>query len=191
MNNKMNLVLENEGNAHILYSYGGMENYLNRVLVYIQDGIAAGEYVVLIENSRLYPMIQQELSTQLTEDEMKLLHFVNSIDFYYSSGSYHPPAIAEYFTKTIQPYLGNKISFRAWAHVEWATMEEPLHLIEDLEKIVDEAVNELSLTLICAYNGDKMPDYVKTFLLETHQYLLLEDDFIVSEQYQPANNLVK
>jgi hypothetical protein len=65
-------------------------------------------------------------------------------------------------------------------------MKDPLHLIEDFEKIVDEAVNQLSFPLICAYKGERMPEYLKTILLETHPYILVEDDFIVSEQYRPA-----
>jgi hypothetical protein len=118
---------------------------------------------------------------------MKLVHRINNFDFYYSSGSYHPPSIENYFNKMIQPYVENKISFRSWAHVEWATMQDPLHLIEDFEKIVDEAVNQLSFPLICAYKGERMPEYLKTILLETHPYILVEDDFIVSEQYRSSN----
>ena len=183
---KMQELFENQEDTHlhILYKYKGIENYIIQILKYIEDGIAAGDYVILIENSRLYPIIQKELSTRLTKDQRKLIHYVNSLDFYWSSGSYHPPSIADYFTKTIQPYVDNEISFRAWAHVEWATMEEPLHLIKDLEEIVDEAVNLLSFPLICAYEGEKMPDYLKTSLMETHPYVLLEDDFIASDQYQ-------
>ncbi|MDO7485051.1 hypothetical protein Q5O89_01985 [Peribacillus frigoritolerans] len=56
----------------------------------------------------------------------------------------------EYFNKTVQPYVENKISFRSWAHVEWATLEEPLHIIEEFERTVDKAVNLLSFPLICA-----------------------------------------
>ena len=63
-------------------------------------------------------------------------------------------------------------------------MKEPLHLIEDFEKIVDEAVNTLSFPLICAYEGEKMPDFLRTILMETHPYVLFEDDLIISEQYQ-------
>ncbi|WP_227431880.1 MULTISPECIES: hypothetical protein [Bacillaceae] len=63
-------------------------------------------------------------------------------------------------------------------------MTEPLHLIKELEKIIDEAVMLLSFPLICAYDGEKMPDYLQTLLLETHPYGLLEDEFIISEQYQ-------
>ncbi|WP_342538830.1 MEDS domain-containing protein [Sporosarcina sp. FSL K6-1540] len=189
MKRKMNQLFEDEknGHLHVLYKYNGIENYIIQVLSYVQDGIAAGDYVILIENSRLYPIIRKELSTRLTKDQMEFIHYVNSLEFYWSSGSYHPPSIADYFSKTIQPYVENKISFRAWAHVEWATMEEPLHLIKDLEVIVDEAVNLLSFPLICAYEGNKMPDYLKTSLMETHPYVLLEDDFIVSEEYQSSN----
>lgn len=191
MKSKLNQLFEDQKNVHlhVLYKYNGMENYIIQVLDYIQDGIAAGDYVILIENSRLYPIIQKELSTHLTKEQMGFIYYVNvnSMNFYYSSGSYHPPSIADYFSKTIQPYIEDKISFRAWAHVEWATMEEPLHIIEDLEKIVDEAVNLLPFSLICAYEGNKMPDYLKTILMETHPYVLLEDDLFVSDQYQPSN----
>jgi len=188
-NSKMIQMFEDEarGHLHVLYKYNGMENYIKQILNYIQDGIAAGDYVILIENSRLYPIIQKELSSRLSKDQMEFIHYVNSLEFYWSSGSYHPPSIADYFSKTIQPYVENKITFRAWAHVEWATMEEPLHLIKDLEEIVDEAVNLLAFPLICAYEGNKMPEFLKTSLMETHPYVLLEDDFIVSDQYQSSN----
>lgn len=187
MKSKMNQLFEDQRNVHVLYSYKDIESYIEQVLDFIEVGIAAGDYVILIENVRLFPIIKKELSTRLTKEQMELLHFVNSFDFYFSSGSYHPPAIAEYFNKTVQPYAENKISFRSWAHVEWATMEEPLHLIEDFEKIVDEAVNTLAFPLICAYKGERMPEYIKMILLETHPYILVEDELIISEQYQPSN----
>lgn len=186
LKSKMNQLFEDQKNVHVLYSYNEMENYIKQVLSYIQDGIMAGDYVILVENDRIYPIIHKELSTRLTKDQMKLLHFVNNFDFYCSSGSYHPPAIEEYFNKTVQPYVDNKISFRSWAHVEWATLEEPLHIIEEFERTVDKAVNLLSFPLICAYKGERMPDYLKTILLETHPYVLKDDDIIICEQYLPS-----
>lgn len=183
LKSKMNQLFEDQKNVHVLYSYNEMENYIKQVLSYIQDGIMAGDYVILVENDRIYPIIHKELSTRLTKEQMKLLHFVNNFDFYCSSGSYHPPAIEEYFNKTVQPYVENKISFRSWAHVEWATLEEPLHIIEEFERTVDKAVNLLSFPLICAYKGDRMPEYLKTILLETHPYVLEDDDITICEQY--------
>lgn len=64
-------------------------------------------------------------------------------------------------------------------------MKDPLHIIEDLERVIDKAVNLLSFPLICAYQGERMPDYLETILMETHPYVLKKDDFIVSDQYQP------
>jgi hypothetical protein len=186
LKSKMNQLFEDQKNVHVLYSYNEMENYIKQVLSYIQDGIMAGDYVILVENDRIYPLIHKELSTRLTKDQMKLLHFVNNFDFYCSSGSYHPPAIEEYFNKTVQPYVENKISFRSWAHVEWATLEEPLHIIEEFERTVDKAVNLLSFPLICAYKGERMPEYLKTILLETHPYVLEDDDITICEQYLPS-----
>lgn len=185
LKSKMNQLFEDQKNVHVLYSYNEMENYIKQVLSYIQDGIMAGDYVILVENDRIYPIIHKEL-TRLTKDQMKLLHFVNNFDFYCSSGSYHPPAIEEYFNKTVQPYVENKISFRSWAHVEWATLEEPLHIIEEFERTVDKAVNLLSFPLICAYKGERMPEYLKTILLETHPYVLEDDDITICEQYLPS-----
>jgi len=191
MKSKLNQLYENQKDAHlhVLYKYNGVENYIQQVLGYIQDGIAAGDYVILIENAHLYPIIQKELDTHLTKEQMAFIHYVNSLDFYWSSGSYHPPSIVDYFSKTIQPYIDKKMSFRAWAHVEWATMEEPLHLIKDLEETVDEAVNLLSFPLICAYDTNKMPEFLKNNLMETHPYILLEDDLIVSKQYKRSNEV--
>lgn len=182
----MNQLCADQRSVHVLYSYNEMKNYIEQAVSYIQEGVTVGDYILFIENERIYSLIHQELSTLLTKDQMAFVHHVNNFDFYYSSGSYHPPAIVDYFNKTVQKYVENKIPFRSWAHVEWASMKDPLHIIKDLEKVIDKAVNLLSFPLICAYQGEKMPDYLKTILMETHPYVLMEDDFIVSEQYQPV-----
>lgn len=182
----MNQLFEDQRSVHVLYSYNEMKNYIEQAVSYIQDGIAAGDYILFIENERIYSLIHKELSSLLTEEQMAFVHHVNNFDFYYSSGSYHPPAIVDYFNKTVQRYVENKSPFRSWAHVEWTSMKDPLHIIEDLERVIDKAVNLLSFPLICAYKGEKMPDYLETILMETHPYVLMEDDFIASEQYQPS-----
>lgn len=189
MKSRMNQLFEDQRNVHVLYSYNEMKDYIEQVVNYIQAGILAGDYVILIENERVYHNIQNELKTRLTKEQLKFVHHVNNFDFYYSSGSYHPPAIVDYFNKTIQPYIENNNTFRSWAHVEWASMKEPLHIIEDLERVIDEAVNLLSFPLICAYEAERMPDYLKKILMETHPYVLIEDDVIVSEQYQLLNEV--
>lgn len=86
-------------------------------------------------------------------------------------------------------FVENKISFHAWAHIQWASMVERLHLIKDLEEIVVGAVKSLSFPLICTYKGEKMPDFLKNNLMETHPYVLLDDDFINIKQYYSSKTL--
>ncbi|WP_078082391.1 MEDS domain-containing protein [Priestia megaterium] len=188
LKSKMSQLFAEQKSVHILYSYDQQEKYIQQAVSYIQEGILAGDCILLIENDRLYPFIYNHLKALLTTDQMKMIHRINNFDFYYSSGSYHPPAILAYFNKSVQPYLDNKLSFRSWAHVEWSTMEDPLHLIEDFERIVDHAVNQLSFPLICAYKGERMPEYLQTILMKTHPYVLMEGDLITSEQYRPLTD---
>lgn len=183
MEHKKRLFFEGKEKLHVLFFYTGMRNYMEEVIHFIQAGIEAGEYVILVENERNFNSIYEKIKSKITSAQMKQLHYINSLDFYFSSGGYHPPAITEYFNKTIQPYVDNDISFRSWAHVEWATMEEPYHLIGDFERIVDIAVNQISFPLICAYGELKMPHFLTELLLETHPYILKEDKLILSNQY--------
>jgi MEDS: MEthanogen/methylotroph, DcmR Sensory domain len=160
---------------HVLYSYNGLKNYVEQAVSYIHDGIVAGDYVIFIENDRFFPIIQKELEEVLSKEQMERVKWINNFDFYYSSGSYHPPAIKNYFNQVVEPYIVHKTPFRSWAHVEWTTMQDPFHLIEDFEKIVDEAVHQLSFPLICAYEGKQMPAYLEQILMDTHPYVLMED----------------
>ncbi|WP_226683218.1 MEDS domain-containing protein [Sutcliffiella horikoshii] len=184
MKSRMNDLFKEQRDIHILYSYNGKEQYLEKLIDFVQSGVIAGDYVILIENQRIYKTLHQILITRLSEEQMKLVQWVNNFDFYFSSGSYHPPAIYNYFVKTVQNLVDDKLPFRSWAHVEWATMEGPLHIIEDLERIVDKAVNELDFPLVCAYERTKMPKYLRKILLETHPYILVEDELVVSEVYK-------
>ncbi|WP_317937176.1 MEDS domain-containing protein [Sporosarcina aquimarina] len=181
-NSKLKTLLEEE-HAHILYTYEEESAYLQQVLTYIEEGIACGEVVLLVENERNYQMILHTLKSRLTNEQMQQLHYVNSIQFYLSSGSYFPPAIEAHFTKTVQQYVETKRPFRSWAHVEWSTLNGPTQLIEQFERIVDEAVHKLPFSLICAYNSHLIPSELYAMLLQTHPYLLNASDLCKSEQY--------
>ena len=180
----MNLLLESQRNVHVLYAFDSTENYVQQLLNYIDEGIHAGDYILVVENERMTRELKPHLEKRYTEKQREMVHFVNSLHFYWSSGSYHPPAIHEYFTKTVAPYIENKLSFRSWAHVEWESVKEPLFLIEDFEKMADRAVNEYAFPLICAYEKQRMPHHLTESLMRTHPYVLLEDDLVASNQYQ-------
>ncbi|WP_251047446.1 hypothetical protein [Planococcus sp. ISL-110] len=44
-------------------------------------------------------------------------------------------------------------------------------------------MKELQFSLICVYASQSMSEAIKTMLLETHPYILVEDDVIVSALY--------
>lgn len=184
MKSKIHQLFEHKRNAHVLFPYKDAESYIERVLAFIEDGLGSGDHMLLIENERISAALNRKLRARYSADQMARIHFINSLNFYMSSGSYHPPSIHAYFTKTVAPFLEQGQAFRSWAHVEWESMTEPLFLIEDFERIVDNAVDEFSFPLICAYSKNKMPDHLRTMLMETHPYILMEDDFMLSNEYR-------
>lgn len=173
----------NQKNAHILYTYHDHIMYIEQVVTYIAEGMAKGEVVLLVENERDYQIIKKELNDRVSKEQMELLHYVNSLHFYLSSGSYYPPAIETYFTNVVQQFVASNTVFRSWAHVEWETLKAPAHLVEQFERIVDEAVQELPFSLICAYKSEKIPESLYNMLLQTHQYVLDEEGLTVSDNY--------
>ncbi len=177
------LVNENKP-KHILYAYEEIESYLELVVEYCETGVRLGNHVVCIESLRLYPQVLKKLKERLTKEEMEMIHHVNNFDFYLSSGSYHPPAILEYFTRTVQPFKENNIRFQSWAHVEWNTMKAPYQHIEYFENRVDEAVAEMSFSLICAYKRALMPEQLQQTLLRTHPYVYINDKVYSNDQNQ-------
>ncbi|WJY27205.1 MULTISPECIES: MEDS domain-containing protein [Sporosarcina] len=187
MDSTLRALLRSERNVHILYSYTNMDLYIQQAVNYIRLGIEQNEHILFIDNERLYPQIYKELQKVLTSSDLELLHFIKNFDFYYSSGGYHPPSIVEYFNTTVQPFLENDVSFRCWAHVEWATMHEPLDLIRELEEHIDWAVDALSFPLICAYQLDRMPVHLAQILEETHPYLLTDESFKDSNGYNKSH----
>ncbi|KIL51435.1 hypothetical protein KP77_09470 [Jeotgalibacillus alimentarius] len=168
-------LIEAQRNVHVLYSYGEREIYLQTALTYILDSISAKEVIIMIENERNFRQLMIRLKKLVSAEQLEYLHFINSFDFYFSSGNYHPPAITDYFEKEIEPYLKNKTPFRSWAHVEWNSTDTPDHLIHDLESRIDDAVNQIEFPLICAYKKTNMPSNLRSILIQSHPYILSEN----------------
>lgn len=179
MKSNVQQLVDEKRNVHILYAFTGDDNYFRELYQFMEDGIRNGEHVLLVENERVANQIQKEVKRKYSTKQLEQIHYVNSLHFYWSSGSYNPPAIQDYFTEMVSPFVESEQPFRSWAHVEWESINEPLHLIEEFETIVDNAVNDLEFPLICAYELKKMPERLQTILLETHPYVL--EDELVSE----------
>ncbi len=185
MNPQLQTLLKSGKNRHVLYSYTSEAHYIQQAVNYVLDGMANNEYVLVIDNERLYPRIEKEVQKQVSKEDFALLHFVKNFDFYLSSGSYHPPSIIAYFNKIIEQLALHENPFRSWAHVEWATLKEPLEIVRELEEHIDWAVSSLRFSLICAYRLNRMPSHLSALLEETHPYLLTDETFQSSSAYLP------
>ena len=186
MKTALQQVIESKRNLHILYPYSGMDHYIQMVEIFIEEGIRAGEYIVLIENERIHLLIQQELQKRLGEEKMKHIHFINNFHFYYYTSSYQPAAMEEYLTAIVSPYMEKQQPLRTWAHVEWETMDTPLHVIKDFEKFVDDAISESNFPLVCAYKKENMPNHLQQALYQTHPLIMTENGLVPSELYERA-----
>ncbi|RZT23296.1 MEDS domain-containing protein [Fictibacillus sp. BK138] len=189
MKTKLNELLVDNKCAHLLYAFKSMDNYMKTVVGYILDGVAKDQSIILIENEKYLPYVMKELKIHLTDNELEKIYLVNNFDFYFSTGSYHPPAILGHIEKMYKPLMDQKKSIRTWTHVEWSTIEGPLDIVEELEKVVDKLSADMGLTIMCAYEEDGMPESLKLSLLRTHKFLLTDDGVVYSDYYDVENKI--
>lgn len=183
MKEKISKLIAGNECTHVLYPYQDRKRYLNNAITYTLEGIENGEIVILIENERNMNVLQKRLNTQLTSKQLEKVHAISNFEFYQSSGSYHPPAIYEQLKKTIAPYLEHGISFRSWTNVEWGTLEDPCSIIEWFETETDQVVHEHNMTVVCAYDSEKMPDHLEEALKKNHGHLMSDEDIVPSKVY--------
>lgn len=182
----MKRLAEEAYGVHALYTYEETQEYLQQVETFITYGIDAGEHVILIENERMNTLIRRELQKKLSSEQLQLLHFVNSLQFYRLNGSYHPGHIKEFLEQTLDHYGKQLPQFRVWAHVEWASHETPINLlaqVKEVETFADKKVHHLSYTHICAYDKKRLSTEMMNVLLETHPYILKHDELSLSTVY--------
>ncbi|RIW28921.1 hypothetical protein D3H55_20345 [Bacillus salacetis] len=170
--------------THILYCYKEIDSYMKNVMDYLVDGVESGESVLLIESERNLMVLEVLLKERLTDKQMQKVNRINNYEFYQSSGSYHPPAIYEQMNIALTPYFKNDIPFRTWTNVEWGTLENPSHIVDFFEEAVDHVVLEKDLTLVCAYDGRKMPEGLHETLALSHPHIMTDEDLVRSVMYK-------
>jgi len=160
---------------HICYLYNTQE-YIETIVTFIVSGIRKNELVLVVENERNMFQIKQEISEQLSDEQLVNVHFINNFDFYWSNGDFHPQTIFRYFTELIDPFLKSGTLVRTWANIEWGDVEEVNDKIEELEKIADNVVQGKNKLSICAYNARKIPHTWKPILANSHCMIITEKD---------------
>ncbi|KKB44284.1 MEDS domain-containing protein [Bacillus thermotolerans] len=174
--------LQRTEGGHILYYFRDIERYADNVVAFILSNVKLEHHILIIENDKITPLIRNKLKPLIIEEQWNYVHFINNFDFYFTYGDFHEAAIPSYFMKIAQPYLDNGTSLRAWSHVEWGHLDTTACLIERVEKMADEQTSALGLTLVCAYEVDRLPDTMKDTLVKHHQFIMTDEKIISTDQ---------
>lgn len=172
--------LKKDNGGHICYMYDNPTKYIETVVAFIVLGITHGEQVFLIENDRNMLHINKKLDKQLSSEQRNNLHFMNSFDFYWANGDFHPHTISHYFSRKIASFITNGVPIRTWGHVEWGDPEGIGNKLEEFEKIADQLVNKQGIISVCAYDANLTPATWKLLLINSHGVTLTDGEIIYS-----------
>ncbi|WP_404328705.1 MEDS domain-containing protein [Mesobacillus maritimus] len=169
---------------HILYCYKDSHFYIENAVSFILTGIKQGDYVVVIENDRLFRLIDEKVKTQLRKGQLNQINYVNNFDFYFSNGDFHTPTIISSFATILDSVYAKRKSIRTWAHVEWGNLQEITCKIIDFEVAANQTVHSMNTTSVCAYDVDRLSEPLKESLMRSHPYQLTDDGVICSTDHQ-------
>ncbi|MBD8015993.1 MEDS domain-containing protein [Microbacterium sp. APC 3898] len=170
-------ILKKSEGVHIFYYVEELERYIDNAVSYIVSGIEHGDQVLFVESERLYPIIFKRVKDLVSEEQLKNIHFVNNFTFYWRKGNFHPPTILAYFSDLVSPFMEENLSFRTWGHVEWRDETEIKQKIKEYESAVDQLVPQIKAVSVCAYDAPRVSDSLKEILMNSHKFLMTDDDF--------------
>ncbi len=173
---EMSEVLLREETGHILYCSQELDKYIENAVSYIVFGIKQGDYVLFVENTRIYPRVRKELENQLTEDELEQLLFINNFDFYWRNSSFHPSTILKHFDEATGHLLENGQAVRTWGHIEWGAQEDIEREIVEYETKLDTIVPEKNAISVCAYDASKLTDELRMKLMAVHGIYMTDEE---------------
>jgi hypothetical protein len=165
---------EAEG-AHILYLTEQNDRYIANAVSYIVEGVRQGDRVLVVENPRIYPRIQEQLQKVLSDDKLDLIHYVNNFDFYWRNGNFHPAAILEYFEQIVGSFTADGRRCRTWGHIEWGSQEDIEEKLITYEKEVDLRVPHKQVISVCAYDALRVSDQLSERLMHCHGYFMKDN----------------
>lgn len=164
--------------GHVFYIFEDQDKYIDNVITYAISGVEQGYHVLLIENTKLFPVIQQKLKAVLNKEQLSTIHFKNNFDFYFSKGTFNPAVVFNHFVQSIESHMKDNVSIRTWGNVEWGSMKEPQREVEQYENNIHELITLKNLTSVCAYHADRIPEEFKEALLQCHEFFMTDNEMV-------------
>ncbi|WP_025695271.1 ATP-binding protein [Paenibacillus durus] len=187
----LNLINEIAKVGHILYTYDDCDSYIDNALSYVTTGIHQGYQILFIDNEVKYRRLLGRLEEALSAEQLEDVHYIDNFEFYRQYGDFHCDSIIHHFERILRPFLDRQIPVRTWAHVQWNEKErDNIHItLEEFERKADGPVIGNGLMSVCAYNAREISASLQNVLLETHEYLMTDREFIASPLYKSSQVL--
>lgn len=164
--------------AHIFYQFHDEDCYISNLIAYINAALALGNHVMIIENDRIMPKVEEALTAKLTPEQRDRVHTMNNYDFYSYRGNFHIETILSYLTNMINPYIEKQIPIQTWAHVEWRDQAEIFQTLGKYEQEADLMLQKNNLITVCGYDAARVPDTLKNTLMGCHDYYMTDDSIV-------------
>ncbi|KIL51840.1 MEDS domain-containing protein [Jeotgalibacillus soli] len=176
--------LQVSSGGHILYLYDEIDRYVRNAVSYIVTGSQENHHIFFIDRMERFQLINEELKTRLSKEDLKKVHFIDSYDFYNLNGDFNTSIIVDYFQKIVQPLIESGTPFRTWAHVEWNEQKEIFSRLVEYETSADTAVNDLKIISVCAYSGARITSSIQIKMMSNHEYVMTDDELLQSHLYK-------
>lgn len=164
-----------DSGAHIFYSFESEQKYINNLIAYVTAAVGLGNHIMIIENDRIMPEIQKRIKAEFDEKQQEMIHTLNNYEFYCYRGNFHKETILSYLENMIAPFLEKNIPIQTWAHVEWRDQEDIFLNLGEYEKEADLMLQATNLITICCYDSNRVPESLKSILLNCHDYYMSDD----------------
>ncbi|UYP05940.1 MEDS domain-containing protein [Priestia megaterium] len=169
--------------GHVFYRYENNQIYINNLMSFIKNGLEGKQRILIIESMRTLPQLKANIDKEFNHQQQEAIRLVNNFDYYLASGDFHTKTILTHFQEDLSMLKMKNTPIRTWAHVEWASEEPDVLLLEEFESTADNFVKEEGMISVCAYAADSLSSTLDTTLQQLHQYIMTDDNFFISSLY--------
>ncbi|MCE4047463.1 MULTISPECIES: ATP-binding protein [Bacillaceae] len=175
--------------THILYVSAEFEKYIDNALSFLTAGIELNQGILFIDSNKVRSIVVAKLQIQgITKSQLESILFVDNEDFYEPSRPLNPDRMFRKFSETIGPLLKTGKPIRHWGKVIW--LDGQVNLLEKLTKYegcAQQFIKKVNSFGICAFDGMKLPATVQMEIMKFNQYIMSDNEFVVSSFYDKEN----
>jgi anti-sigma regulatory factor (Ser/Thr protein kinase) len=165
---------------HNAFVYGSDEEYVERSVAFLKDGLEAGERAIVVNTRDGLAMMRDALGPD-----------AERVAFLDVSSTYTRPAraVAMYYGAFLE-HLRTAPSVRAVADFQCGPTPRDWEEWTGYEAITNLAYAHLPVWVVCTYNANGLPDPVLEGVWSTHPEVLA-DGWVKSDQFEDPRELVR